>query len=131
MLIIKFKYITLLKVFLCLFLILILYTVLVIYKLTIYNEKLQKEYVQKNLEGKTIQEFVKNFGKPVSIEYITPFQYNMTTFEPTLSESHAYFKLTYYTDNSFLNFISWFPCGGTKVFADKNNKLTGVRQYCY
>ena len=102
-----------------------------VYLLGAYSEKLQKEFDQRQLKGKPIQEFVKIFGKPKSFEYLNSWIYNSTTLEPNTAEAHSYFKLTYYTNNPTLNFIGWFPCGGTRVFADKDNKLTGVKKYCY
>jgi hypothetical protein len=131
MLIIKIKYKTLIWVLIFIVLFFVLRIVVVEHSVVAHSEFLQKEFEQRHLKGKTIQEFVRIFGKPNSIEYITPMQYDMETFEPEVSESGAYFKLTYYTGNPILDSVGWFPCGGTKVFADKNNKLTGVKEYCY
>lgn len=125
----KLKLKQLLSVSSCVFLTFIFYTVIVFFSLQSHSEFLQQEFAKNKMEGKSIQEFVRVFGKPKDIDYIAPWQYDMTTYETKLPE--PYYRLTYYTGNNILDNVGWFPCGGTKIFADKDSKITKIKQACY
>lgn len=101
-----------------------------VFALGMHYSKLEKAFKYKKLEGKSIPEVVKVIGKPSRIEYVGRWTYNMDTFKPDIYGDY-YFRLTYYTNNPVLNFIGWFPCGGIRIFADKNGVVTGIKEYCY
>lgn len=116
------------KLLLLILLFFFMYTLLMMYKLGTYSEKLEKEFKTQKIEGKSINEAIKILGNPAKIEHETPW---IKDKDFNLKVVGSYFRLTYYTGNQLLNAIGYFPGGGTRIFADDNSKVTGFKTYLY
>lgn len=98
--------------------------------MSLRSDQMIEDFNAKHLKGQPVSEAIKLWGKPKNYEYITPWQFNMDTYQSKVV-GIPYLKLTYYTGNVVLDSIFWFPCGGIRVFVNTNNRLTGIKQYCY
>ena len=130
MYILKLKYTTIFKLFVAIILLLVLYTILVSSLLNANYHRISRIYEEKRLEGKNIENLIAYTGKPTEIDYVTDWSYDQKTYN-VRSNGNAYVRLTYYTESSIINKIGWLPCGGIRIFADLNNKITGIKEYCY
>jgi len=100
------------------------------FKTGTYSDKLEQGFKHEKLEGKNVDDVLRLFGNPQDIAYKRRVVMDLST-RNYVPNGELYSVLTYYTDNPVLNSIGWFPCGGTRIFADKNGRLTGIKEYCY
>lgn len=91
------------------------------------SSALQKEFTQKQLKGKSVDVLIKAFGDPKNLKYGR----NMVKAVSGnyIPRGHYYSILIYYTDNALLNKIGYFPGGGTRVYVDQNDIITGIDPY--
>jgi hypothetical protein len=124
---IKIKYKYFFKTIILALLIFLFYTVAMVYILGEKSSTLKKEFANRHLAGESVDVLVKSFGEPQKITY----QRNVVQAKSGnyIPRGRYYSILTYNTDNNVLNWIGYFPGGGTNIYVDQNDVVTRIESY--
>lgn len=110
------------------FCILLFYSGFVMYKLGRYSDYVEKLYQEKELEGKDVQEVINLFGWPK--DSIVHKRGYVLSKEQKITHRGKYIGvLRYYTENSFINKVGWFPGGGCSIAIDESDRVIGFDEY--
>lgn len=123
----RMKRSTLLKVLFLILFIFLTYTILMVYVTGNKSVALQKEFTQKQLKGNSVDKLTDAFGEPQMIKYGRDMV--ESTSGDYIPRGPYHSVLMYYTNVTILNKVGYFPGGGTKVYVDQNDIVTGIDPY--
>lgn len=103
------------------------YSFLMMSKLSDFSTEVKEDFIEKKLVGKNANEIFKLYGEPQDVECLSDLVYDATM--ENLKVGDPYCKFIYFTNNSLLNRIGWFPGGGTKIYIDKNATVSRFKEY--